>query len=375
MNFKHKSDAVRTAAKGRWLEILQALAPDFKDAIKNLPHHVACPVNGGTDGFRLFKDANETGGGISNQNGAMPDGFSLLMWYGDDSFANVLQDVGAYLGLNDWKSSDVQAKPATRKTHYQDESMLDEKTLTKRRHNLRNVWVNSLTLDHPNAQLARKYLANRGLDVNRLNLVGLSKTMRLHRHLALWQDNQFLGYFPAIISLVTYDNGEAATIHRTFLDRHGNQLSEAKGIKVKAKKLMSRCSNKRLTGGAIRLGKPENGVLNVCEGIETALSVMIAKRQAVWPCISSTILATFEPPKGVTHINVWADKDREKNGHCAGYDDAVKLFERMSKKGVVTNILLPDDDIPDDSKSVDWNDVLVTQGISAFPKTSHFTFQ
>ena len=374
MNFKNKSDAVRTAAKGRWLEILGNLAPDLNDAIKNRPHHVPCPKNGGTDGFRLFKDAGVTGGGISNLEGAMPDGFSLLMWLFDENFSNILNDVANYLNVGNWKDSDVQPRQVKRSDIYKEESAVDAQTLEKRRHNLREVWKNAIPINHPNAQLARSYLNSRGLDINALNLKGLSKTMRLHRHLALWQDNNFLGYFPCLVSLVSYDDGKPATIHRTYLDANGRKLTSAKGVPVNAKKIMSSCSNKRISGGAIRLGQPKGGVLNVCEGIETALSVMLAKREATWSCISSTILAKFEPPKGITHINVWADKDREKNGRCAGYDDAVKLFERMEEKGVVVHILLPNEDIQDGEKSVDWNDILNSQGVHGFPKTSHFSF-
>ena len=374
MNFKNKSDAVRDAAEGRWLDILGHLAPDLKDAIKARPNHVSCPKNGGKDGFRLFKDAGITGGGISNQDGAMPDGFSLLMWLFDENFSSILNDVGEYLNVDDWKNSNVQLKQVKQSNHYKEESLIDEPTLEKRRHNLREVWQNALPLHHPNAELARHYLASRGLELRVSDLQGLSKTMRLHRHLALWQDNHFLGYFPCLVSLVSYDDGKPATIHRTYLDANGRKLTKAKGIQVNAKKIMSSCSNKKISGGAIRLGRPVGGVLNVCEGIETALSIMIAKRQAVWPCISSTILSKFEPPEGITHINVWADKDREKNGKCAGYDHAIKLFERMDKKGVVVHILLPNEDIPEGAKSVDWNDTLNTQGVQGFPKTSHFSY-
>jgi hypothetical protein len=252
--------------------------------------------------------------------------------------------------------------------------MIDEQTLEKRRHNLREIWKNSLPLNHPNAGLARNYLASRGLELRTSDLLGLSKTMRLHRHLALWQDNYFLGYFPCLVSLVSYDDGKPATIHRTYLDANGQKLTKAKGVEVNAKKIMPKCSNKKISGGAIRLGQPVGGVLNICEGIETGLSIMVAKRQAVWPCISSTILSKFEPPVGITHINVWADKDREKNGKCAGYDHAMELFKRMEKKGIVVNILLPEDDIRDGEKSVDWNDILNSKGVHGFPKTSHFSY-
>ena len=43
-------------ANGYWDEIFPDLAPKLIPAIRNAPHHVACPVHGGTDSFRFFTD-------------------------------------------------------------------------------------------------------------------------------------------------------------------------------------------------------------------------------------------------------------------------------------------------------------------------------
>ena len=64
-------------SRGRWLDIFRAFAPALDDACLRVGRHVPCPVHGGKDGFRLFEDAAETGGGICNTcNGgiAMPTG-------------------------------------------------------------------------------------------------------------------------------------------------------------------------------------------------------------------------------------------------------------------------------------------------------------
>ena len=62
---------VRAAAEGRWLEICGILAPQLAPAMEKIGTHVPCPVHGGDDGFRLFKDFSKSGGGICNTCGAI----------------------------------------------------------------------------------------------------------------------------------------------------------------------------------------------------------------------------------------------------------------------------------------------------------------
>jgi len=69
---------VRELAAGRWLDLLGALAPELTPALDRVGRHVPCPVHGGADGFRLFRDVKQTGGGICNTCGTFPDGFALL---------------------------------------------------------------------------------------------------------------------------------------------------------------------------------------------------------------------------------------------------------------------------------------------------------
>jgi hypothetical protein len=384
MNYANKSDLVREKAKGRWLEILEVLAPDLKPAIKNHPNHVLDPVHGGKngDGFRLFEDAKDTGGGISNHDGAKPDGFSLLMWVTNSDFRTVLNDVADYLGINNWKR-EVVPKAAVRSEHYSTEgAVMDKNTLIKRRKALRHAWKGSYALSSPKAEIARYYLSfERGLYLNYRTLDGLSKTMRFHPSLELWHKKKLIGRYPAIISMISYENGEPATLHRTYLNHDGSKLKliDDEGKSISPKKLMGRCDNKRLSGGSIQLGKPEK-ILHVTEGIENALSVMQVQRQAVWSCVSSTLLMKFEPPKGIEHVFIWADKDRPKvkpNGETseAGLDAAMTLLERLLEKNIKATIIMPTEDIPDNEKGLDWNDVLIRQGSDGFPSLNHYLCQ
>lgn len=55
---------VRAAARGRWLDLLPRIEPRLRDAVRRHPHHGPCPLHGGRDDFRFFKDATETVGAI-----------------------------------------------------------------------------------------------------------------------------------------------------------------------------------------------------------------------------------------------------------------------------------------------------------------------
>ena len=90
---------VRERAAGRWIDMLAALAPALGPALSRPGRHVPCPVHGGTDGFRLFRDVDDTGGGVCNTCGTFHDGFALLMWVNQWSFPETLQAVAHELGM------------------------------------------------------------------------------------------------------------------------------------------------------------------------------------------------------------------------------------------------------------------------------------
>ena len=71
---------LKLLAAGRWASIVTSLAPHLGQAVERTPNHVPCPVHGGIDGFRLFRDFDATGGGVCNTCGIHHDGYTLLMW-------------------------------------------------------------------------------------------------------------------------------------------------------------------------------------------------------------------------------------------------------------------------------------------------------
>ena len=101
-----KAEKVREAASSNWLFIVSALAPHAEAALKKPGRHVSCPIHGGKDGFRLFKNFLETGGGVCNTCGPRHDGFELLMWLNNWDFKQTLDAVGEFLSVEkelSWK--------------------------------------------------------------------------------------------------------------------------------------------------------------------------------------------------------------------------------------------------------------------------------
>lgn len=359
---------VKQAAHGRWFEILENLEPALKDAIKHAPHHVPSPKRGGVDGFRFLDDGNECGAAFDNLDGCLHNGFDVLLWLDDRStFSEQLGRVAQYLGMT--KSNNRDIKPREIKPVYEYKPPVpSDDELLQRRLALRKVWKESFSIMDSRSLLARTYLTKRGLDLNKLNLKELSKSVRFHPKSGLWHKGKYQGSFPAIISLVQNAQGEAVTIHKTYLDHQGNKLNiSVDGISVNNKKFMKACCAEKISGSAVRLGKPKK-TLHIAEGLETSLSVAQAIKEDVWMCGNSTLLALLDlsADHGIERIIDWADKDRPKNGKSAGTNAALELSSRMKERGIEVITLFPDDPIPDGEKSVDWNDVLVRHGEAPF---------
>lgn len=105
--------AVKSAARGRWRELLTAFG--FNSADLDGRHH-PCPRCNGTDRFRAFDDVDETGGVICNQchNEKNADGLSSLAWKNDWDFPTSLKAVAGHLGVNggERKPTDIVAEMA-----------------------------------------------------------------------------------------------------------------------------------------------------------------------------------------------------------------------------------------------------------------------
>lgn len=360
--------AIRDRARGRWIEILQDLAPQLgrysatwvasgqdRKALERIGRHVSCPVHGGKDGFRLFRDVAESGGGICNTCGPKADGFELLRWLNGWTFREALEAVAANLRLETRKINSVPSVANARIANTQkwaDGSL---------RNTLRKTWRDCMTISHPGAEVARRYLRNRGLSAKQLIRVN---TVRFHPELGYWdEDGKFIASFPAIVCLVSDVDGRPVTLQRIYLAPDGEKAPVAS-----PKKMMPVPEGRAVVGGCVRLG-PTGHVLGVAEGIETALAVNRATGMTVWAALSASLLERWEPPVSVDTVYVWADLDRpdRMTGIRRGETAATVLEHKLIEKGRRARVFVPPMPISDGKKGMDWNDVLLIQGRYGFP--------
>ena len=172
---------LKSHASGRWISILHALAPQLSQACEHLGQHVPCPVHGGTDGFRLFKDVEQTGGGICNTCGAFADGFALLEWVTGWTFPEAKDAVKHFLGIGEGYNPPKRITPKP----------LPEKDWTVERQRLQIIWEATI----PDNGRIKEYLDSRGLTVE------VPPTLRLHPSLGSYNEG-LEGYFQAMVARI-----------------------------------------------------------------------------------------------------------------------------------------------------------------------------
>lgn len=408
--FKVKN--VREAASGNWLFVVSALAPLTEPAIRKPGKHVSCPIHGGKDGFRLFKNFLETGGGVCNTCGPRHDGFELLMWLNNWDFKQALNAVGEFLSVekeqrqgnqNQYRNQKAgvcvnggYSQPATANSPHPSQAPVQAQTETnlvslsleqtkpwlmelqkemerrterqkaysaKLQGKIVRIWEEEcLPMSSELASPIRSYFQHRGI-LFRWDAIEESDCVRFHPSLPFYgADGNEVGKFPAIVCAIRTKEGKMITLHRIYLTPNGK-----KARVTEPKKMMPVPEDFTVTGSAIQLGVPSEGILGVAEGLETALSAYCATQIPVWATVNATLMESFEPPKGVHTVLVWADKDKSLTGEKS----ANVLKSRLERMGIQVFILVPKMPIPSRAKGVDWNDVLVSQGKFGFPGASY----
>ncbi len=335
---------LKLLAAGRWESIVTSLAPQLGQAVERTPNHVPCPVHGGTDGFRLFRDFEETGGGVCNTCGIHHDGYTLLMWANGWDFLTTHHAIhDMLLGSGEKRYTPLPAKkPCVKK----------EENRQDIRDSLNHVWKAGVPLTSPEARAARLYFANRGIGQIDYRKVD-GRVIRFVPSLEYYEEGKLVNAYPAIVTMVCDANGRPSTVHRSYITHDGEKADVPS-----PKKMMRHCADNLF--GAMRIAvQGSSNVLAVTEGIETALAVMGAFNVPVWAAGNAYLLENFVPPKGVDVV-IYADKDRPSRIHPEGHglSSARSLVKRLWKEGVKASIKLPDTDIPQGMKSVDWLDVV-----------------
>lgn len=342
MNLKEK-------ASGQWEFIFSQLAPELSEAVdaaplNKKPGHVACPVHGGSDGFRLYKDWHVTGGSVCNTCGAHSTGIRTLAWLRGWDFRQTASEVHKLLEGDEIK---VVAPRVIKPSEYPGEDY------ARNGERIKELLSRAV---HFAGTPAETYLQNRGIRVTGREHLGFVKEHE-YWHLDENRKPVLLGSSPVMVAKVVNPQGRVVSVHRTYITSSGYKAEFPE-----VKKLMA--GSAPLTGSLIRMYDVKPGdVLGLTEGIETAGAIQSAFGIPVWPCISASLLSTVLPsiPKGV-RVVIFADLDRpqEKLGNVgAGQYYAVILAKALRDAGYDVRILMPKADIPKGKKGVDWLDVWV----------------
>lgn len=191
--------------------------------------------------------------------------------------------------------------------------------------------------------LASDYLTGRGLAIpDRADI-------KFHADLTHWETKTG---FPALIAIVRDHAGTTVAIHRTYL-----QIDETSNTVTKANVAKPRMMLGKVAGGAVRLAEiGTDGVLGLCEGIETGLAAMTACPDlAVWATLSTTNLEQVHLPPEATRIFILADHDASGAGSRA----AETAARRLRSEDRTVSIAMPP------KEGEDFNDLLLRKGPDA----------
>ncbi len=151
--------------------------------------------------------------------------------------------------------------------------------------------------------------------------------------------------FPGMVAIVRDTGGAQVALHRTYLDA----ATPAKADVSPARKTLG-----PFGGGAVRLAEPQDGLIALTEGIETALAAMTACPDLpAWATLSASGMESIALPPGITQVLVFADHDD------AGRRAAEAAAAKLAMEGRQVSIALPP------RKGDDFNDLLLRDGPEA----------
>ena len=297
---------VREAALGRWRGILASFGLDAKTLSGK---HCPCPCCGGTDRFR-FDDKEGRGTWICSSCGA-GDAMALVMLKTGLNFRDAAVKVEELVGT----------VPASKPK--------PERSERSKREAMNALWRSAgpVAAGDP----VSLYLGRR---------VGLSAFPMCLRS-APWvrYSSEPLTHFPCMVAMVSDERGNPATLHRTFLTKHGDKAPVEEPRKLMPGGLP--------LGSSIRLFPPAP-IMGVAEGIETAFAAASLFGIPVWSTVVANNMEGWTPPADVGEVIVFCDNDANFRGHAAAY----RLAHRLVMRGLRARVEIPA------TVGQDWNDVL-----------------
>lgn len=357
-------------SRGRYLELARHfLGGALAKALARPGRPVPNPWAPGThDAMRLDRRFNENGKVWFNTNtwgvqGPLIPFKSLMIHAGVvRDMGEYFKEVGGYLGLgaktqplSEKQLAARQAEQRRRAMFYEMKELKAEALRSdKARERNEAIWSHTVPLfgkdGRPNEELADvwEYLRSRGLGALERAKPSALRDLRGSKALSYHGADK---KYPALVARVQDERGYGVCLHRTYLEN---------GHKAPVEFPKKLTGTDRVHSGQSRcipIGDVTSPVMGVAEGIETALSCFVASdcRLPVWSCVCANELRNFIPPRGVTDVVIFADRDRSGTGYKAAKD----LKERLLASGISGWIVLPRSAIPEGQKGVDWNDELI----------------
>jgi putative DNA primase/helicase len=345
---RERTRDIKRRAEGQWDRILMALCPQIADAIARPGRKITCPFHGGKNDFRVDRKVAETGKcyctcfSTGHGGGASKDPISMIEWVNGWDFKTAIDQIESVIGPS-FSASNLPERHAPAPAAPKDHSKEDDRIIAK----IRKWWSETVPLDHPSAWPVLLYLRDRWLTPFRMPLPEIG----FHPALEYWDgDGKLVGTFPAIISIVRMLDGRVSTVHRTWITHDGQ-----KAPVEEPRKQFSSPSYLPCMGAAIRLDAPIGPVLHIAEGLETALAVRaLVNGQPVWSCLNKELMRGVHIPAHVRFVMVWADRDASYGGQVAARD----AMDRFIKEGRRSVAFIPQFEIQEGKKSMDWNDVI-----------------
>ena len=297
LELQRRIEEAKRRANGSWMRILEHLGVDHKVLGKrNQP----CPGCGGKDRFQ-FTDKYGDGNYICR--GCGPgDGFALLELCLGWKFTDALKAVEGMVGSSFQESKPAPCGPSPQRM----------RKLAK------SIWQEATPIEAGDA--VATYLSRRGIV-----LAEYPKALRTHPALGFYVKEagktraKRVRTYPAMVAAVQGPDGQAVTLHRTYLEQG------AKAPIAEPKKLL----NAGIKGAAVRLFEPTDE-LAIAEGIETALAVHMRTGKPVWAALSATNMEKMWIPTTVAKLGIYADHDESYTGQAAAY--ALAKHTKMEAK-------------------------------------------